>query len=53
MKWHHQAFFALGLWALISPWLLGFSDVNLAAWNNILIGILIVLFELWDFSSKQ
>jgi hypothetical protein len=53
MNWSYKAFLALGLWALVSPWLLGFYDINLAAWNSILIGALVILLALRDFSSKK
>lgn len=53
MKWNHWTLIGLGSWALLSPWILGFSDINLAVWNSVLIGALIILFALWDFSSKQ
>ncbi len=53
MKWNQWSLIILGGWSLLSPWILGFSDINLAAWNSILIGALVVLFALWNFSSKQ
>ncbi len=44
------AFFAnliLGLWLLISPWVLGFADVRNALLNHIVVGALIALLALW------
>lgn len=40
-------------WLLISPWVLGFSAFNLALWNNVLVGGLIVLIALWDFVPPE
>ncbi|MEK7181279.1 MAG: SPW repeat protein [Patescibacteria group bacterium] len=38
---------ALGLWIILSPWLLGFSDVSLMKWSNVLIGTAIFLINFW------
>jgi len=43
-RWQDWLALALGLWLLISPWLLGFSDVGVAAWNAVLVGVGIALF---------
>jgi hypothetical protein len=32
---------------IISPWVLGFSDISLAKWCNILLGLLLVLVNAW------
>jgi hypothetical protein len=51
MKWNHWLIFSLAFWLVISPWLLGFSDLNLVLWNNVLIGALIIAFVLWRAPS--
>jgi hypothetical protein len=33
----------VGIIMIASPWVLGFSDVSLAKWCNVLIGLLLVL----------
>lgn len=38
----------LGFWIFVSPWILGFSDISTALWSNVIIGILIVIFSLWE-----
>jgi hypothetical protein len=38
----------LGLWLLISPFVLGFTSNGTAMWSNIILGILIVIFSLWS-----
>ena len=50
MKWYHWTVLALGVWLFISPWLLGFSGINLVVWNNLMVGGLIVIFALWNFA---
>jgi hypothetical protein len=32
-----------GLWLLISPWVLGFTDTQNALWNNVILGIAIAI----------
>jgi len=51
MKWVQLV---LGLWILISPWLVGFSSVTTALWSNVIAGLLIVIFALWGlFGGKS
>lgn len=38
----------LGLWLIVSPWLLGFAGVNLAVISNIAVGLLLWLALLQD-----
>lgn len=37
----------LGVWLIVSPWVFGFSSVNLARWNNLFVGVAIFLTSLW------
>ncbi len=37
--------FILGLWLIISPFLLGYSNVRPAMWNEIIIGVLVLIFS--------
>ncbi|HDH31173.1 MAG TPA: hypothetical protein ENH26_00110 [Candidatus Wolfebacteria bacterium] len=37
----------LGLWVIISPWLLGFYVNNVALWSNVVAGAAIVILSLW------
>lgn len=37
--------FILGLWLIISPFLLGYSNVRPAMWNQIIIGVLVLIFS--------
>ena len=36
-------FFGIGVWIIISPWILGFSEISLAKWSNVLLGIVLVI----------
>lgn len=37
--------FTLGLWLIISPFLLGYSHVRPAMWNEVIVGFLVVIFS--------
>lgn len=50
---HEWIPFGLGIWLLLSPWLLGFSDLNLTTWNNIIVGVLLILWSLKEFLEKR
>ncbi len=47
MKWIHWSGIVLGLWDLMSPWILGFASVTPALWSGIASGILTILLVLW------
>ncbi|MFH1193068.1 MAG: SPW repeat protein [Candidatus Jorgensenbacteria bacterium] len=46
-KWYCWVLVGLGVWVLISPWVLGFSALNLARWNNALMGLVIIILAFW------
>jgi SPW repeat-containing protein len=37
----------IGVIMMISPWILGFSDISVAKWCNVLLGLAIVLLNAW------
>ncbi len=37
----------LGIWAMASPWVLGFSSISIAKWNSLITGLVVVLFNVW------
>lgn len=37
----------LGLWLIISPWILGFSSISVMKWGNVVIGTTIFLINIW------
>lgn len=53
MKYLNWVQLILGICVFVSPWILGFSDITTALWSNIIIGVLIVIFSLWEiFGTK-
>lgn len=54
MKYIGWAELVLGIWILASPWILGFSDITLALWSNLITGVVVVIVSLWGlFGEKQ
>lgn len=39
---------ALGLWTILSPWVLGFDELQRAMTNNVIIGIIIIALASWS-----
>lgn len=42
-----------GLWVLASPWLLGFSRLEMATWNNFIVGLVVAACALWSALVTQ
>ncbi|MBI4085323.1 MAG: SPW repeat protein [Candidatus Liptonbacteria bacterium] len=38
---------AIGIWILISPWLLGFYNISIMMWSNLIAGIILILVNVW------
>lgn len=38
----------LGIWVLISPWVIGFSAYSVATSNNVIMGIIIIILAGWS-----
>ena len=44
--------FIIGMVMITSPWILGFSDISLAKWCNVLFGLLLVLMGVWGMFTE-
>jgi len=53
MRWYQWTVIGIGIWLLFSPWLLGFSELNLPAWNSVIAGILVIVFMLWSANPQH
>ena len=47
-EWHHWLLIIFGAWTIVSPWTLGFYELNLAVWNALIVGCIVILATLWD-----
>ncbi|MEK7146638.1 MAG: SPW repeat protein [Patescibacteria group bacterium] len=43
----------LAVWVFVSPWALGFYEINLALWSNLIAGIAIVVLNLWLIYGEE
>jgi len=49
----HWTAFAVGVWVLVSPWLLGFADISVMKWSNLICGAIIILMSVWDIFGER
>jgi hypothetical protein len=42
----------IGIIIIISPWVFGFSDISVAKWCNILLGLALVLVNAWTIFGE-
>ncbi|NLS01916.1 SPW repeat protein [Rhizobium sp. P32RR-XVIII] len=55
-EWEEWANLVLGLWLIVSPWLLGFAANANAMWTSVVMGVLIgavSLWAVWDVNHPQ
>lgn len=48
--WEEWANLILGFWLLISPWTLGFTSSTAATWNQAIVGLLVIVFAIWQIT---
>jgi hypothetical protein len=47
--WEEWTLLILGIWLVISPWVLGFYGDGSATWNMVIVGILTIIFASFTF----
>ncbi|MDO8557253.1 MAG: SPW repeat protein [Candidatus Jorgensenbacteria bacterium] len=53
MSAKHITQIIVGAWLIISPWIFGFSSLNLPFWNNVIIGSALILVAVWENASQK
>lgn len=51
--WQDSLNLILGLWVIVSPWVLGFTDIQYAPANAVVIGIIIAAMAVWALVAFQ
>jgi hypothetical protein len=46
-KWEEWVNAALGAWLIVSPFLLGFSAIGAALWNQLIVGLVVLVLAAW------
>jgi hypothetical protein len=52
-EWEEWVNVALGAWLVISSYLLGFSNLAAAFWNQLIVGLLVVLLAAWTLFNAD
>ena len=47
-EWEEWVEFVLGLWIIISPWLIGYGDTGVAHSVHMFVGLGVIVLSLWD-----
>jgi len=45
-------FVLAGIWLIIAPFVLGYSDTTSALWNDIVLGIVVAVVGIFGYSQK-
>jgi len=53
MHWNHWVLITVGGWLILSPWVLGFSALDLPTWNNVLFGGFCIIVAFADSFTKE
>ena len=53
MHWLSRIQVVIGIWVLISPWVLGYASFTPALWSNIISGAVIGLLGLWGIFGAE
>ena len=51
--WEEWGNIAFGVWLVISPWILGFSALQSALSNAVIVGVLVALLALWALATDK
>jgi hypothetical protein len=51
--WQEWAGLVLGVWLIISPWVLGFSGFPVPFWNMFLVGLVVAVLDGWAIVEEQ
>lgn len=47
-EWHDWVNGVLGVWLVVSPWILGFAALTAAVWNHVIVGLVVVILAAWE-----
>lgn len=52
-EWEEWVNGLLGLWLVISPWLVGYTAVTAAMWNHVIVGIVTAVLAFWEVYQER
>lgn len=53
MAWEEWVNLVLGIWLVISPWMVGFSGLVTAMWNAVIVGAVVAVLALWALGADK
>lgn len=53
MKWRNAINALIGIWFIISPWVMGFSHVTAAVWTSVVLGAVLLIVSFWAAMRKD
>ena len=53
MKFIQSTQLVLGIWILVSPWILGYASLAIALWGSIIVGAFVALLALWALFGTE
>ncbi len=52
-KWEHWVSLAMGVWLIVSPWVLTYTALQAAVWNQIVTGLVVCVLAIWAAASES
>jgi hypothetical protein len=53
MMWKNWVNAVIGLWFIVAPWALGFSDKTAAVWTSVIFGLVQLIASAWAATEKN
>ena len=50
--WEEWVNAALGVWLIVSPFIVGFGNLTTAVWNQLIVGIVVLVLAAWAASTE-
>jgi SPW repeat-containing protein len=47
-EWEEWLNLLVGIWVVVSPWVLGFAAMTNVRWTNVVLGILVIIAAAWE-----
>lgn len=52
-RWQEGVTIVLGLWLIISPWVVGYDAYPTPLWNSLIVGILVAALAAWNAAAHR
>ncbi|MEK7554749.1 MAG: SPW repeat protein [Patescibacteria group bacterium] len=53
MRWIHRIEIVVGVWLVISPWVLGYASSSAGLWNSVVFGAVVGVAGLWGMFGEE